>query len=268
MTALIVIGAIALFIFILLASSVRVDAEYDEVFKYRVKYLFFTFIKNPLSPREIKKKKKKELKKKKKQEKDKRKKGAHLKEKTKKTEAVRQPEQKQAEQTEAEQTQSEQAQPEQTQSEQKKQSKGKADEAAPKKPKMKFSFDLIRRIIGRASPHVKRLFKKIRLSNVAIDITVGGDDAAKVAIGYGVHCSMVHSLVALLDNAISFSADRISVKADFDLEKSEYYAKGTLKLRLSTLLHSGIWGFFAVLSEIRKDSVAAEQAKTQEKKAA
>ena len=262
MTALIVIGAIALVIFILLASSIRVDMEYGEVFKYRVKYLFFTFVKNPLSPRELKRKEKKELKKKKKQEKEKGKKGAHLKEKTdkrsQKTEEVKQ----------SDQTQSEQTQSEPTEAEQKKQPQSKAKEAAPKKPKMKFSFDLIQRIIGRASPHVKRIFKKIRLSGVVIDITVGGDDAAKVAIGYGVHCSFVHSLAALLNNAISFKADRISVKADFDLEKSEYYVKATLKLRLSTLLHSGIWGFFAVLSEIRKDSVAAEQAKTEEKKAA
>ena len=258
MTALIVIGAIALVIFILLASSIRVDAEYDEVFKYRVKYLFFTFIKNPLSPRELKKKKKKELKKKKKLEKEQRKKGAHLKEKTdKKT-------RKNEEVKQSEQTQSEQTQSEQTEAEQKKQ----PNEAAPKKPKIKFSFDLIQRIIGRASPHVKRIFKKIRLSNVVIDITVGGDDAAKVAISYGVHCSFVHSLAALLDNAISFSAEKISVKADFDLEKSDYRLKGTLKLRLSTLLHSGIWGFFAVLSEIRKDSVAAAETAQEQKKAA
>lgn len=250
MTALIVIGAIALFIFILLASSIRVDVEYDEVFKYRVKYLFFTFVKNPLSPRQLKKKKKKEEKARKKKEKEKRKKGAHLIEKTN-------PKKQTAEAAkQTEETQAEQAETEQTEAAQKKQTSGKTKGAAPAKPKMKFSFDLIQRIIGRASPHVKRIFKKIRLSNVAIDITVGGDDAAKVAIGYGVHCGAVHGLVTFLDSVISFKADRISVKADFGLEKSEYYAKGTIKLRLSTLLHSGIWGFFAVLSELRRDSGA------------
>lgn len=237
MTALIVLGAIALFIFILLASSIRVDMEYDQVFKYRVKYLFFTFVKNPLSPRELKRKKKKEEKAKKKQDNEKKKKGAHLKEKTdaksKKSKDTRQ-----------------------------------TQENAPKKPKMKFSFDLIRRIIGRASPHVKRLFRKIRFSNVVIDITAGGDDAAKVAISYGVHCGAVHGLVTFLDSVISIKVDKISVKADFDLPKNEYYAKGTIRLRLSTLLHSGIWGFFAVLSEIRKDSIAAEKNPTEQKKAA
>ena len=256
MTALIVIGAILLLLFILLASSIRVDMEYDKVFKYRVRYLFFTFIKNPLSPGELKRKKKKESKAKKKKEKEQNKKGAHLMrrsdKKPQKSEVI---DVKTAEQAQAvEQLQ--------------KQEQGKADKNAPAKPKMKFSFDLIKRIIGRASPHVKRIFRKIRLSNVVIDIVIGGDDAAKTAISYGVHCSAVYGLVEFLDSVISFKADGISVRADFQLPKSEYYAKGTLKLRLSTLLHSAIWGFFAVLSEIRKGSVAAEKAAPEQKKAA
>lgn len=231
MTALIVIGAIALFIFIFLASSIRVDVEYDRVFKYRVRYIFFTFVKNPLSPRQLKKKKKKEQKKKEREKKEQQKKEQDKKGQDKK-----------------------ELQTEQPSSKKKKPNDNKVSDD--EKPKMKFSLDLIKRIVGRASPHVKRIFKKIRLSNVVIDITAGGDDAAKAAISYGIHCSAVYGLVEFLDNVISFSADRISVRADFDLPKNEYHAKATIKLRLSTLLHSGIWGFFAVLSELRKDSGA------------
>lgn len=258
MTALIVIGAIALFIFILLASSLTVDMEYDQVFKYRVKYLFFTFVKNPLSPREIKKKQKKEQRKKKKQEKEQGKKGAHLKQNS----------ESKPQKSEAEEPKT--TQPAKQTAEKKQEQDKPAENAdnAQEKPKMKFSLDLIKRIIGRASPHVKRIFRKIRFYNVVIDITTGGDDAAKTAISYGVHCSAVYGLVAFLNSVICFKADRISVRADFALEKSEYYAKATVKLRLSTLLHSGIWGFFAVLSELRKDSVAGENTSPEEKKAA
>ena len=247
MTALIVIGAIALFIFILLASSVRVDLEYDRVFKFRVKYLFFTFVKNPLSPRQIKKKKKKE------------------KEQKKKCTQAKQEPAKEPQKPEVIDLQrSQPAKQEKNKPDEKKQDKDKPKE----KPKMKFSLDLIRRIVGRASPHVKRIFKKIRLSNVLIDITTGGDDAAKVAISYGIHCSAVYGLITFLDSVISFKADRISVKADFDLPKTDYCVKATLKFRLSTLLHSGIWGFFAVLSELRKDSMTAEKTAPKQKKAA
>ena len=256
MTALIVIGAILLLLFVLLASSIRVDMEYDKVFKYRVKYLLFTFIKNPLSPRELKKKKKKELKAKKKKEKEQNKKGEHLMRRSDKK-----PQKSEASQVKTTEQAEAAGQPQ-------KQEQGKTGKNAPKKPKMKFSFDLIKRIIGRASPHIKRIFKKIRLSNVVIDIVTGGDEAAKTAISYGVHCSAVYGLVGFLDSVISFKADRISVRANFDLPENKYYAKGTLKLRLSTLLHSAIWGFFAVLSEIRKGGVATEKAVPEQKKAA
>ena len=256
MVALIVIGAIALLIFILLSSSIRVDMEYDGVFKYRVRYLLFTFVKNPLSPRQIKKKQKKEQRKKKKQE--------------KKDTRLNQPSDTKSQEPEVIRLQKPQtAKQKNTEKKQEQDKPAENTENTPKNPKIKFSLDLIKRIIGRASPHVKRIFKKIRFSNVMIDITVGGDDAAKVAISYGVHCSAVYGLIAFLDSVISFNAERVSVRADFDLPKSEYYAKAAVKLRLSTLLHSGIWGFFAVLLELRRDSGAGAQksAPTQDKAA-
>ena len=244
MTALIVIGAIALLIFILLASSVTVDVEYERVFKYRVRYLFFTLIGDPESPRRIKKKRKKERNKKSAQSKQQ----PDKKQENDQASAARQ------ESTEPAKQDTEKPQ-EKAQSEPQAQAKP-ADKAAPKKPKQKISLDQIKRIWDKASPHVKRIFKKIRFSNVVIDITTGGDDAAKTAISYGVHCSAVYGLITFLDSVISFKADRISVMADFGLPKTEYYLKGTVKLRLSTLLHSGIWGFFAVFAELRKVSGA------------
>lgn len=259
MVALIVIGAIALLIFILLASSVTVDMEYDRVFRYRVRYLFFTFVRNPESKRQIKKRQRKKLKEKKKQEKSRRKKGAHLKQRSDKK-----PQKSEvSELKKGSPAKSEQAKPEQKEQEQ-----GKPAENASEKPKLKFSLDLIKRITGRAGPHVKRIFKKIRLSHVVIDITAGGDDAAKAAISYGVHCAAVNGFISFLNSVIRLNVERIRIMADFELPKNEYYARAKLKLRLSTLLHSGIWGFFAVLSELRKDSVAGENTSPEEKKAA
>ncbi len=112
--------------------------------------------------------------------------------------------------------------------------------------------ELIFRILGKAKPHIKRLFKKIRVTGVYADITVGGSDAAKTAISYGVHCAAVDGLAAFLDGMITFKAEEINIRADFELEKSVYYAKATVKLRLSTLLHSGLWGAAAVYGELKE----------------
>ena len=205
----------------------------------------------------MKRKKKKELKAKKKQKKERKKQGAHLMQRSDKRQEKNKDSKIHSEDTDEQENSETQV-------------KGKsAGGNSTAKPKIKFSFDLISRVWGKASPHVKRLFKKIRLSNVVIDIITGGDDAAKTAISYGVHCGAVYGLVSFLDSAISFNADRISVKADFSLPKNEYYLKGTVKLRLSTLLHSGIWGFFAVFSELRKASGAPpEKNSPAQKKAA
>ena len=64
----IVTVAVVLIVFFLLASSLTISFEYDEKLKFKIKYLFFTIMMNPDSPRRIKKKARKEAKKKKKEE--------------------------------------------------------------------------------------------------------------------------------------------------------------------------------------------------------
>lgn len=265
MTALIVIGAILLVLFILLASSITAELEFDGTFRYKVKYLFFTFIVNPESPRRKRKREKKEQKKKKKEAAKAAKEAKNAKKaaKQKKTPAKKKAETAVVKPQEEIKTEKAEEAPAEKKS-------GKKEEKAEKKaekPKMKFSLDLIQRIIGRASPHVKRIFKKIRFYNVVIFVTAGGKDAAKVAMSYGYHCWAVYSITKLLSETITFKAKDVDVRADFDLEKNEYYLYGVVKMRVSTLLHSAIWGFFAVLSEIRKDSKPAPKAQPQKKAA-
>ena len=82
---------------------------------------------------------------------------------------------------------------------------------------------------------------------------MGGDDAAKTAIAYGVHCAAVYGLVSFLKNTVSFKEKKIDIKANFDLEKTDYYFYGKVKLRLSTLLYCAVWGFFAVKKAMSED---------------
>ena len=266
MTALIVIGAILLVLFILLASSITAELEFDGTFRYKVKYLFFTFIVNPESPRRKRKREKKAQKKKKKEAA----KAAKEAKKAKKAAKQKKTPAKKKTETAAVKPQQSQVKSEKSEEAPAEKKSGKKEEKAEKKaekPKMKFSLDLIQRIIGRASPHVKRIFKKIRFYNVVIFVTAGGKDAAKVAMSYGYHCWAVYSITKLLSETITFKAKDVDVRADFDLEKNEYYLYGVVKMRVSTLLHSAIWGFFAVLSEIRKDSKPAPKAQPQKKAA-
>lgn len=253
----IVTVAVVLIVFFLLASSLTISFEYDEKLKFKIKYLFFTIMMNPDSPRRIKKKARKEAKKKKKEEKKRQKQeNKELRQEKKDSKKARY--QKPDPTVSEKKTAARKNQSEEPVKIHYKNGKGRKK---PKEKKKKISLELIMAIIRRASPHVKRIFKKIRLYNLYVDITVGGEDAAQTAMSYGVHCSVVNGIAAFLANTVTFNPKKIDIKADFDLEKTDYYAKGTVKLRLFTLLHSGIWGFFAVLSEILKANKEGTESK-------
>lgn len=272
MTAVIIIAAIALLTFFLLASFVTADLEYDGVFKFKVKYLCFTLAKNPLSPKEEKKKKLKEEKKKRKKEKKEQKEKAKRDKLLAKKRKARNKTAAAVKSTKAAKKNTDTEDPGETSPESDtntKKAKAGDKDKSDKDDKRKITPELIFRIFGKAKPHVKRIFKKIRISGVYIDATIGGEDAAKAAISYGVHCAAIDGLIAFLDNTVSFRAEKISIRADFRLEKSVYYCKARVKLRLSTLLHSGIWGALAIIGELNEVSdITEEENKKSPQKAA
>lgn len=256
MTALIVIGALLLIFILLLFSYITVELEYDNELKYKVKYLFFT-----IAPQNEKKKKRKEEKKKRREEKKalkQKKKRDKLRKKRSKTQ------QKGQHAKSAGSTAKKPSPPEEKAPKDKQQAPD-----TEKEKKQKPDIGLIIRIIQKAKPHVKRMFKKIRITKVYADITVGGDDAAKTAVSYGVHCAAVNGLIAFLENTVNFKKEKINIRADFDLEKTDYYAAGTIKLRMSTLLYGIICGYSAVKNELEAIADAASQGNApQTKKAA
>lgn len=234
MIALIICGSILLLIIILLALSLTVELDYERgELSFRIRYAFINIIMSPDSPRRIKKKKKKAERKKRKEEK-----------KKKKAEKKRLREQRKKPPQENNNPQETEEKP----------SDDKKEQPPPKKKEKKFKFDidLIQRLYRRASPHIKRLFKKIRVYDVYIDMVAGGEDAAKVALNYGKMNAFVNGGLTMLDAMIKLEVKEVVIEADFDKEKSDCFAHAVVKLRLSTLLHSAIWGFFAVLSEMNK----------------
>lgn len=256
MIAPIVIGALVLIFILLLFSSITVELEYDNDLKYKVKYLCFT-----LAPKDEKKKKRKEEKKKRREAKK------ALKQKKKRDKLRKKKSKTQQKGQNAKSTAGTAKKPLPSETKAPKDKQQAPDIKKEKKPKP--DIGLIINIIQKAKPHVKRMFKKIRITKVYADITVGGDDAAKTAVSYGVHCAAVNGLIAFLDNTITFKKEKINIRADFDLEKTDYYVSGTIKLRVSTLLHSVIWGYAAVKNELEAITDAASQGNApQTKKAA
>lgn len=273
-----VIAFIILLVIFLLTAYVKFELEYDSEPFVKVKYLLFSRILMPETKQSIKRKKRKEKREKKKQEKleKKRKKelrGQHLKsgKKTGKKSENNKPSQKAAAAQKAPQvTKGEKTKNAQTEKTSDKSKNVKnSDKAIPKKDKPKPDPDLIINCVNAAKPYAKKLFKKIRIYDVFAEIVVGGDDAAKTALSYGVHCAAVNGFIAFLKNNVSFKAKKIDIKADFDLEKTDYYIYGKVKLRLVTLLSCLIWGYSAVQGAMNGDTPKGQdQSKGTAKKAA
>lgn len=262
------LGAVLLLIVILIiTTSVTVKLKYDGEAEVKVKYLFFTVVRTPESPSKIRKKKrkkekeaKKRLKELKKREKLRRKqrKAAHLKTDVRKPprdEASKENTAFSAEKSDGE-SEGKDAQKSEDKNKKAENAKDKNEKA---NKKAKVDLETAIRIFNSAKPHVKKLFKKIRITDVLADIVVGGDDAAKTAISYGVHCGAIYGLIEFLKRSITFKAEKITIKADFNLPKTDYYARATVKLRLSTLIGCLLWGFLAVTKELNKGNSQSEK---------
>lgn len=295
MTAIIIISAVVfviLLVVFLLASFIRVELEYDNEPFVKVKYLCFSRIIMPETKKSIRRKKRKEKKEKKKQEKllkkrekqrKKRLRGQHLNKSSavKKASSGRtgsQPSPKtdsaQKSQQVATGTGSKNADSESSSDKREKMkfpdkaNTKKSDEEKDEKPKPDLS--MIISCIRAAKPYVRRFFRKIRIYDAFAEIVVGGGDAAKAAISYGIHCAAVNGFVAFLKNTVNLKIKKIDIKADFDLEKTDYYVYCKIKLRLSTFLRCIIWGYFAVQKAMNGDTAkgSTEKVKKTAKKAA
>lgn len=211
-----IFGGIVLLLVFLFTRSVTVTAEYDEDKPdVKIKYLFFT-----LYPRKPKKKN------------------------------VRKPQKrKTAKANPTEQAGTDKSdEPAKEAAEQKpaaeEESKRARNEKVPKKKKEKkaaLDFAQIMDYVRSASPPIKRLFKKIRVSDLYIDYVVATDDAAKTAIKYGAVCAALYPAIEWLTTYFTVHARQVNVEADFSEEADDIFAYCRVKLRVSTALGCILW---------------------------
>lgn len=210
-----IFGGVVLLLVLLFTRSVVVTAEYDEKkLDVKVKYLFIT-----LYPRKPKRKKSPKRKKRKSAE-------ARLTNEPDEAESVEPPE----EPPEREPAGGEIK-------------KARSEKVPKKKKEKKFAFDLaqIMEYVRSASPPVKRLFKKIRVSDLTIDYVVATDDAAKTAIKYGTVCAALYPAIEWLTTYFTVRVRRVHVEADFSEEADDIFAYCKIKLRVSTALGCILW---------------------------
>lgn len=240
-----IFGGIVLLIVILLALSATVVIDIEKDVNIEVKYFLLRILAFPeklahkarrekRQKKKAEKTKKKQAKQKKKQDKLKQRKSKQSKKKNDtQNNSAESNDTKQSEQTKADQPEN-------------------AGKAADKPEKKKIDFEIIKGLIDSSSPPVKRMLKKIRVSDVYIDIVVGGEDSAKVALTYGSMYALICPVIEWLKSVISVKVEELNIEADFEKEKTDYFVHAKAKLRLSTAIGCALW----LLVRILKNSVS------------
>ena len=112
---------------------------------------------------------------------------------------------------------------------------GVLKEYAASKKKTELFFEIIE-YIKIVLKKLKKLLKHTRFTNAVLDIIVATSDAADTAILYGKVCSAVYPLIEILDSALKFYPNSISVKTDFSSEKMKFLLSGVFKIRVIHIL--------------------------------
>ena len=82
----------------------------------------------------------------------------------------------------------------------------------------------------------KILLCHIRFKKIYLDLTVATPEAADTAILYGRLCSVIYSIVSMLESSVNFTAERIKVKTAFTSENINLILSGVIKVRVLYIL--------------------------------
>ncbi|MCL2071578.1 MAG: hypothetical protein FWH07_05010 [Oscillospiraceae bacterium] len=205
MVVLYIFISLVLLIAILLLFSVTADIKYNGNFSVKAKYLFITLYDSKKTKPEKKKPKKKDKKDKKKNK--------------NKIKLLNNEKTKSKNKTFGEKVAEDSG-------------IGAIAEDVKKGNKLGFDFEMFKLIYDSVKYPVKRLIRKLRVVNFRLNCVIGGEDAAKVALNYGVQSAVISGGLSWLDEIITLKVKEANITADFTKEQTELQMKCRVKLRL------------------------------------
>jgi hypothetical protein len=95
-------------------------------------------------------------------------------------------------------------------------------------------------IYGSSSKGLRRIMRRIIVDSVMVDFTIRGNDAAKTAVNYGILSGVIYAIIAVVSSLAVVYIDNCDIACDFNGTESEINFRFKVKIRLSTLLISGL----------------------------
>lgn len=243
----IIAGSILAVILILLCCRVTVIADYNGDIYLKVSYLCFTLFRIPAKKLSAKKQAKKDA-----------------------ADALKAAEKERQKQEKKEAKAAE-----------KEAAKHETPEEKRRRKKLQLTFeemlDLLRMVLDGVGRPIKKLFKRIVFSHLSLDVTCGGDDAAKAAINYGTANILLSAALNLIDIFFTLKApDDLHIGVDFYQEKTTVSAYCEVRLPLIAALAfifallGRVIGYYIKHREVRRPvrKLAAKKKKKPEAKPA
>lgn len=123
-------------------------------------------------------------------------------------------------------------------------------------------LELLREFSRVALGGAKKLLSHTVVDRLLLDLAVGGDDAAGIALNYGKACAAVSTALGALMSAAKCRKPHVEVTPDFLGGKSAVHFRVRLKIRLCFLVFSALsalFGFVRVYLKLRKESGHPDQ---------
>lgn len=113
-------------------------------------------------------------------------------------------------------------------------------------------LDFFKELMGVATGTGKKMFSHLMIYQLAVDITISNEDAAKAAIQYGQACAVVYPAMSVVTSVAKCQKSHVCVIANFDDKKpkAEFCLKASI--RPFFILTAGISGFIRFIKVYRK----------------
>lgn len=93
---------------------------------------------------------------------------------------------------------------------------------------VKILFDFVHKILL----PLKDFLKRIKVKKFKLKLVVAGEDAAATAVEYGMVCSAVYPVMALLEACVGIKAQNIYIRSNFESSESEFSVSFSLKIQV------------------------------------
>lgn len=106
-------------------------------------------------------------------------------------------------------------------------------------------------VISQMGKTARTILRRTTFKNFSLEVTVGGEDAAKAALTYGEICAFTYPALGLLHANSKMKNPKVNIFADYEKEETDVNFSSVAKIPLIMLVISVLWIVPSLIKNIR-----------------